>query len=160
MEANGWRRVDFKSDASFMEWVQTRPPSDEYFTRKARLEQQGLACRLAVKWDNHFARVELIPLPGFIHLATEESVRHELASGWRPHISLTKWTGDPEAFNRLVQRWDGVETVLSVDYVTDGAVAVLSWDGLGADPDAWALYLGGEFAYKWEENSFGLHVSL
>ena len=157
---NGWCRDEFKCDESFSEWVRTRPPSDEYFARKARVEQQGLPCRLLAKWDGDFARIELIPLPGFVYLATDESVRREFANGWRPHISLTKQTGDMETFKRLAQRWSGVETVLDVDYVTNGAVAVLRWVGIGADPDAWALYMGGEYAYKYEQNSFGLHVSL
>jgi hypothetical protein len=47
-----------------------------------------------------------------------------------------------------------------VEYVTNGAVAVLAWHGIGADADLWDLYLAGEFSYKWYKNNFGLHVSL
>jgi hypothetical protein len=39
-------------------------------------------------------------------------------------------------------------------------VAVLSWAGLGADADAWALYEKGEFGHKWRDNRFGLHISM
>ena len=53
-----------------------------------------------------------------------------------------------------------METVLAVHRVTANGWAELLWEGLGADADAWDLYLAGEFAYKWWENHYGLHVSM
>ena len=53
-----------------------------------------------------------------------------------------------------------METVLAVHRVTANGGAELLWEGLGADGDAWALDLAGEFAYKGWDNHYGLHVSM
>ena len=50
--------------------------------------------------------------------------------------------------------------MIRIDRVTDNGVAVLAWTGIGADHDAWHLYLTGDFGYKWHENHFGLHISM
>ena len=76
------------------------------------------------------------------------------------HVSLSRGTVDEAAWQRLCERWDGAEVVLAIDYITVNGVAVLSWAGLGADADAWALYEQGEFGHKWRDNRFGLHISM
>ena len=160
MERNGWARAEFEDDAQFEEWVRTRPTKDEYNARVAHIIGHGLPARLKVTWENWFLRVELEPLQGWTWLATDEAVASEMAKGWRPHISLAKWTADGATYDRIVERYHGAEVIMKVDGVSSGATAMLAWEGVGGDPDLWALYTGGEFAYKWHANHFGLHVSL
>ena len=76
------------------------------------------------------------------------------------HVSLSRGTVGEAAWQRLCERWDGAEVVLAIDYITVNGVAVLSWAGLGADADAWALYEQGEVGHKWRDNRFGLHMSM
>ena len=160
MEANGWLRADFETDAQFWEWVESRPSRPESEARVAHIVEHGLPARLRVKWESHFMRIECEPLEGWTWLATAESVAREMDGGWQPHISLSKWTGDAAAYQRVVERYHEREVVLKISSVSSGATAMLAWEGVGADPDLWALYTGGEFAYKWHVNHFGLHVSL
>jgi hypothetical protein len=160
MELNGWAREAFKSDEQFAEWVQTRPTKEDYDARVAHVVGHGLPAKLKIAWDNSFLRIELEPLPGWTWLATDAAVASELANGRRPHISLSKWTADGATYDRIVERYHNRDIVVNVSSVGSGATAVLAWEGIGADPDLWDLYINGEFGYKWTENSFGLHVSL
>ena len=160
MEVGGWKREDFESDEAFYEWATSRPSKVDYDMRVANIIANGLPARLLAKWDGRFMCIECEPLDGWIWLATGESIAREMQGGWRPHISLSKWTGDTETFQRVVERYHEREVVLKISSVSSGATAMLAWEGVGADPDLWALYTGGEFAYKWHVNHFGLHVSL
>ena len=124
----------------------------------ARAMVLGLPCRLRCRRDPYFARVDLEPLPGWVHLS--DAATRAAWGDWSYHVSLSRNTVDEAAWQRLCERWDGVEVVLAIDYITINGVAVLSWAGLGADADAWALYEQGEFGYKWRDSRFGLHVSM
>ena len=160
MEINGWRSVDFKNQDDFEEWVNSRPPAHEYDARVAHIVTHGLPAMLKVVREEHFLRIDLEPLDGWVWLANDESTRKEMEKGWVPHISLTKWRVDEGAYQRVLERYDGTKTIIKVSSVSSGAAAVLAWEGVGGDPDLWALYVTGDFSYKWELNKFGLHISL
>ena len=160
MEANGWKRCDFDSDESFVEWCSSRPPMLEYGRRVANIIANGLPARLKVVKLEYFLCIEMEPLEGWTWLATESAVHLEMANGWRPHISLSKYTVDEETYKRVFHHYHNMEMNIKIHSVSSGGAAVLAWEGLGADPDLWDLYIWGEFGYKWRDNRFGLHISL
>ena len=49
----------------------------------------------------------------------------------------------------------GTTAVVAVDYVRDSCVAMLAWEGLGADRDVWEALGQG-----YPNRDFGLHVSM
>ena len=136
----------------------TRP--DDFYDRAAKIVEQGLPCRITCCCDSDFHRLELQPLDGWIHLVADEEVQRYYQEGWAYHVSLSYTTVDAAAWTRLCQRWHNTIHVVRVDRVTDNGVAVLAWSGIGADEDAWLLYTTGDFAYKWHDNHFGLHISM
>ena len=133
---------------------------DDFHERAARIVARGLPCHITCCRDSGFLRLELRPVDGWTHLVHDDEVQRYYNEGWTYHISLAYVTVDEEAWARLCQRWHDTTQVLQIDRVTGNGVAVLAWAGLGADEDAWHLYMTGEFAYKWYDNHFGLHVSM
>jgi hypothetical protein len=155
-----WDRDDFASDEQYVDWVTTRPSMSEYYDRAAYSTAYGLPAVLQVVNRDNFARIELIPLPGWTWLATEHAVAKEMSKGWVPHISLTKWTLHKRAFERLMRRYHGATTTVRISRISSGGVALLAWEGLGADRGLWLLYTRGDFGYEWRANSYGPHISL
>jgi hypothetical protein len=129
----GWHMSDFEDEEGFAEWVATRPPKDEYERRAAYIIQHGLPAKLKVVWDG-LLQIELLPLDGWTWLATEQAVDQFMQDGWRPHISLSKYTADMATYERVVQRYDDVELNIGIHRISSGAAAVLAWEGIGADP--------------------------
>ena len=134
-------------------------PAD-FADRAAAIVAGGLPCRIACARDGDFSRLDLHPLPGWVHLASDDVVDKHLADGDCYHVSLSTWPVDEGIWNRIVERWHGVETVIRVQYVNGNGGAVLAWEGLGADPDLWLLYTSGSYGYKWVDNNYGLHISM
>ena len=134
-------------------------PAD-FAGRAAAIIAGGLPCRISCARDGDFARLDLQPLPGWIHLANDEVVAEHLAMGSHYHISLSTWPVDDEVWARICGRWHDVETVIHVGRVTNNGGAELAWSGLGSDPDLWMLYMEGSYSYKWHDNQYGLHISM
>ena len=141
-----------------MTTASSRP--DDFHERTTKIMAQGLPCLITCCRDSSFLRLELQPLDGWTHLVDDEEAQRYYKQGWTYHISLSYTTVDEEAWTRLCQRWHNAADVIRVDRVTDNGVAVLAWSGIGADEDAWRLYTTGDFAYKWYDNYFGLHISM
>ena len=133
---------------------------DDFEARAAAIVAGGLPCKMHCRRDGEFARIDLEPAPGSIHLARDEVIAEHIAMGSLYHISLSYTTLDEEVWRRVVDRWDGVELVIQIHYVNANGGAVLAWTGLGADPDVWALYTEGDFGYKWRDSHYGLHISM
>ena len=133
---------------------------DDFYDRAAKIVEQGLPCRITCRRDSGFLRLELQPLDGWTHLVHDGDVQTFYDEGWAYHVSLSYTTVDEEAWARLCQRWHTATGVIQVDRVTDNGVAVLAWTGLGADHDAWHLYMTGDFGYKRYDDHFGLHISM
>ena len=49
---------------------------------------------------------------------------------------------------------------MTVERVTVNGSTELRWGRIGADADPWVLYMTGEFAFKWNDSRYGLHVSM
>ena len=128
--------------------------------RQAAILAHGLPCRLRCSHAGGFTAIYAEPLPGWVDLCHPAEAARLAAEGWEYHISLAYELPCAAAWGRLCARWHGREVVLEVDYFTANCVAVLSWSGVAADPDAWALYLSGGMGHKWWENRFGLHISM
>ena len=160
MAVHGWDRADFESDDDFNHWTSTRPPAAVYYTLADHIVEVGLPAVLRVVREDHFTRIELIPMVGWTWLAPLHVVNTELGKGWVPHISLTKWTLDMEAYKRIYDRYHDQQTVIEIARVSSGAAAVLAWSGIGADQDIWDVYIDGDLGYKWSQNSFGPRISL
>ena len=90
----------------------------------ARAMVLGLPCRLRCRRDPYFARVDLEPLPGWVHLS--DAATRAAWGDWSYHVSLSRNTVDEAAWQRLCERWDGVEVVLAIDYITLNGVSVLT----------------------------------
>ena len=133
---------------------------DDFAERAAAIMAGGLPCLISCSRDGGFSRLDLQPRPGWVHLARDEVVAEHLAQGDHYHISLSTWPVDEGAWGRIMDRWEGVETILKVQHVTKNGGAVLAWEGLGADRDLWMLYMSGSFSWKWHDNQYGLHVSM
>ena len=118
----------------------------------------GLPCRIRCRSDG-FTRLDLEPLPGWVHVADDSTVAKHLAQEDHYHVSLSTRPVDEGAWGRIMQRWDGVEVIIKIQHVTMNGGAVLAWKGLGADPDLWDLYMTGSYGYKWE-GGYGLHISM
>jgi hypothetical protein len=155
-----WRLDDFGDMQSYEEWVASRPIPEVYYGLVQLIIDFGLPARMHVRRSRYFAAIYLEPLVGWTWLSTEAATMKELQRGWQPHISLSKETVDERKWDRIRSRYDQVTELIRVEYVSQGAAAVLAWTGVGADIDVWDVFLEGEFAYKWTENNFGLHVSL
>ena len=132
----------------------------DFAERVAAIMVGGLPCRVHCRCDGGFTRLDLDPLPGWVHLACDEVVAEHLAQGDHYHVSLSTWPVDEGAWGRIMERWDGTELIIKMHYINDNGGAVLAWEGLGADPDLWQLYMTGSYSYKWHENQYGLHISM
>ena len=122
--------------------------------------KDGLRCRVVCSQEGGFTRLDLIPLPGWIHLAHDEVVMEHLAMNSQYHISLSTWPVDKVKWDHIMARWNDKELIIDIDYVTKNGGAVLAWAGLGADPDMWEIYMSGSYAYKWRDGQYGLHISM
>ena len=67
-------------------------PAD-FDERKATLLARGLPCRLWCRRDD-YVRIDLEPLPGWVHLTDDATVEEYARNGWYYHVSLSKWTLD------------------------------------------------------------------
>ena len=129
---------------------------EEVLRREAHILQWGLTCRVAsLRRDGNWSGLDLEPLPGFVHLVTDEVYAGYVERGEPYHVSLG-WDVSETLLDALARRWVGRELVLEVDHFSPNHVAVLAWRGLGADAEAWAAFAEG---YPWKV-SFGLHVSM
>ena len=136
----------------------TRP--SDFAERAAAIVADGLPCQIACRSDGGFTRLDLIPLPGWTHLADDATVAEHLAMGSHYHISLSTWPSDEGAWCRICERWDGIVTTIRINRITSNGGAELAWTGLGSDPDLWTLYMEGSYKYKWHDNQYGLHISM
>jgi hypothetical protein len=136
----------------------TRPA--DYDARAATILSSGLPCRITCSQDGGFTRLELHPLPGWVHLADDATVAKHMVEGDAYHISLSTWPVDEEGWCRIVTRWHGVETTINIERVTQNGGAELSWTGVVSDVDIWQLYMTGSYGYKWHNNGYGLHISM
>ena len=134
-------------------------PAD-FGDRVAAIMTNGLPCRIACNSDGGFTRLDLEPMQGWVHLADDATVAEYATNGWHYHISLSTWSVDDDVWRRVYQRWHGAYITIKAHYVNDNGGVVLAWAGVGADPDIWQLYTTGSFGYKWEENRYGLHISM
>ena len=131
----------------------------DFKLRTALITAGGLPCRIRCRSDGGFTRLDLDPLPGWVHLADDATVAKHMVEGDHYHISLSTWPVDAEAWSRIVHRWDGTEVLIKAHYVTKNGGVVLAWEGIGADPDLWQLYMNGSYGYKWD-GGYGLHISM
>ena len=132
----------------------------DFAERVAVIMSNGLSCRVHCRCDGGFTRLDLHPLPGWVHLADDNTVAKHLAEEDPYHISSSTWPVDAEVWARICGRWHGAEIIIKMHYINDNGGAVLAWEGLGADPDLWQLYMTGSYSYKWHENQYGLHISM
>ena len=124
----------------------------ELAVRRSRIAKAGLPCVVkGVVVDGDFASLVLEPMEGWTHMVPDE----ELPGFADYHISLGYYV-DPELLADIHARWAGVETVISIDWVRDTNVAMLSWgEGLGGDDGVWAALAQG-----YPGRDFGLHISM
>ena len=134
-------------------------PTD-FAERVAAIMMCGLRCRVVCSQDGGFPRLDLQPLPDWIHLADDATVADFHDKGWHYHVSLSTWPVDGDAWSRIVERWHSTEVVVQIQYINDNGGAVPAWEGLGADPDMWELYMSGSYGYKWRDSHYGLHISM
>jgi hypothetical protein len=131
----------------------------DFKLRTALIMAGGLPCRIRCRSDG-FTRLDLEPMPGWVHLADDSTVAEYLAQGWHYHVPLCTWSVDEGTWSRIVDGWDGVEITIKIQYVNDNGGAVLAWTDLGADPDMWELYMSGSYGHKWRDSGHGLHISM
>ena len=134
-------------------------PAD-FAERAAAIVAGGLPCRFHCRSDGGFTRLDQEPLGGWVHLADDLTVAEHLANKSHYHVSLSTTPVDEEQWQRVVERWHGVDIVISVHYVTQSGGAVLAWNDIGADEDVWRLYMEGSYSYKRFDNHYDLHISM
>ena len=116
----------------------------------------GLPCLVgALRVEGSWSCLDLLPLPGWLHLSPQAVVAECAARGDHYHVSLG-YNVDPTLLEVIRQRWVGSVTVVEVDHIRDSNVAILAWRGLGADSEVWAALAQG---YP-RRVGFGLHISM
>ncbi len=122
-----------------------------------------IATQVIYKDAGSFARLELVPREGWVHLATDSELAVQMAAGWRYHISLTRIGGGcgTDLLNGVASRWACRDHVLRVNRVTPNGVAVVALDdSLYGDAGVFEAYKAGSYRAKWHDSRFGLHVSM
>ena len=128
----------------------------ELALRRSRIAAVGLPCLVVgVKVEGEFASVVLEPMDGWTHMVPDDALADFAALGYVYHVSLGYNIG-PELLETIDAQWADVETVISISWVRDSNVAMLSWaEGLGGDPSLWAALAQG-----YPGRDFGLHISM
>ena len=129
----------------------------ELARRRCHIAAVGLPCIVAgVVLEGDFASLVLVPVEGWTHLVPDEEIAGFESRGYNYHISLG-YRVERALLEKIDARWAGVETVISIEYVRDSNVAMLSWgEGLGGDPGLWAALAQG-YPHR---VGFGLHISM
>ena len=134
------------------------PRPNDLCSRIAAIVARGLLCRLHLatnEWG--WSCLEVQPLEGFTHLCEPEVLAKFEADGWRYHVTLGYWVPE-ELLAEVSRRWDGVSTVLEVDYISEWTcVARLAARGVGGCPAVLAAIAAGNDE---DRARFGPHVSM
>ena len=66
-----------------------------------------------------------------------------------------------DVYESVKRRWDGRTECIKIESVTNNGTLVLKeGDGFGNDWEVWKHYINGTYKWKWDENKFGLRISM
>ena len=160
-EANPWY------NSAWNDWYLTRPSDDEFWNRVGRILSKGglQACvTFPVNEGNpNFCCMRVDLLDSRDSLLSSAGEELALRDGWFLHVSVTKvsWlSSDPETagiWDTLRRRWEGVNVLLPVSWVSYSGVLYLEY---AADKrgelidDLWSVHSMGPWRDRY------LHVSM
>ena len=132
------------ASSTTMAYANGRFIEHEHNRRVSQIQQDGQPCYLFCCLDssNGRAKIETVPMNGWIHLCTDQAVAD---APWQYHISLGFNDGTVawwRTWAALFMKWDGKAHTLRIDRVSRNCTMMLApWDPLYSCPCVKALRL-------------------